>query len=60
MMTVKEFTIPLVRDVSYYRDEVPLFADIPSLWYTLSPIVVSFVTWGTIKWGGEEYKTVNL
>jgi hypothetical protein len=52
MMTVKEFTIPLVRDVSYYRDEVPLFADIPSLWYTLSPIVVSFVTWGNLKWGG--------
>ncbi len=59
MMTVKEFTIPLVRDVSYYRDEVPLFADIPSLWYILSPIVVSFVTWGNLR-GGGEYKTVNL
>ncbi len=60
MMTVKEFTIPLVRDVSYYMDEVPLSADIPSLWYTLSPIVVSFVTWGNLRGGGEEYKTVNL
>ncbi len=53
MMTVKEFTIPLVRDVSYYRDEVPSSADIPSLWYIISPIVVSFVTWGTLKWGGR-------
>ncbi len=53
MMWIKEFTIPLVRDVSYYRDEVPLFADIPSLWYTLSPIVVSFVTWGNLRGGGR-------
>ena len=56
MMTVKEFTIPLVRDVSYYRDEVPLFADIPSLWYTLSPIVVSFVTGGNLRGGGENIR----
>ncbi len=53
MMTVKEFTIPLVRDVSYYRDEVPFFADIPSLWYILSPIVVSFVTGGNPGGGGR-------
>lgn len=56
MMWIKEFTIPLVRDVSYYRDEVPLFADIPSLWYIISPIVVSFVTWGTLKWGGKNIR----
>ena len=55
MMTVKEFTIPLVRDVSYYRDEVPLFADIPSLWYILSPIIVSLINGGSLK-GGDKWE----
>ena len=52
MMWVKEFTIPLVRDVSYYRDEVPSSADIPSLWYIISPTQSVIRKWGDIKWGG--------
>ena len=52
MMTIKELTIPLVRDVSYDRDESPLTADIPSLWYIISPTHSVIRKWGDIKWGG--------
>jgi hypothetical protein len=52
MMTIKELTIPLVRDVSYDRDESPLTADIPPLWYIISPTDCVIRKWGDIKWGG--------
>jgi hypothetical protein len=52
MMTIKELTIPLVRDVSYDRDESPLTADIPPLWYIISPTHGVIRKWGDIKWGG--------
>lgn len=51
MMTIKELTIPLVRDVSYDRDESPLTADIPPLWYIISPTDCVIRKWGDIKWG---------
>lgn len=52
MMTIKELTIPLVRDVSYDRDFSPLTADIPPLWYIISPTHSVIRKWGDIKWGG--------
>ena len=52
MMTIKELTIPLVRDVSYDRDESPLTADIPPLWYIISPTHSVIRKWGKFKWGG--------
>ena len=51
-MTIKELTIPLVRDVSYDRDFSPLTADIPPLWYIISPTHSVIRKWGDIKWGG--------
>jgi hypothetical protein len=51
-MTIKELTIPLVRDVSYDRDFSPLTADIPPLWYIISPTDCVIRKWGDIKWGG--------
>lgn len=52
MMTIKELIIPLVRDVSYDRDFSPLTADIPPLWYIISPTHSVIRKWGDIKWGG--------
>ena len=51
MMTIKELTIPLVRDVSYDRDESPLTADIPPLWYIISPTDCLIRKWGTLNGG---------
>ncbi len=60
MMWIKEFTIPLVRDVSYYRDEVPLSSDIPSLWYIISPILCVIRQVGEPEMGGIILKGIIL
>ena len=51
-MTIKELIIPLVRDVSYDRDESPLTADIPPLWYIISPTECVIRKWGEPLMGG--------
>ena len=52
-MITKEPIIPLVRDVSYDRDFSPLTADIPSLWYTISPTHCVIRKWGEPLMGGN-------
>lgn len=51
-MITKEPIIPLVRDVSYDRDVVPLLQTSPHCGILYHLLIVSFVNGGNLKWGG--------